>query len=201
VGRDGTGFVKEVQQPGLCCGLFRDRAQAVPGVTSKLRPDTATTKKPARGSTHCFFLRGSEEQVSGWIGCLRQERWGSWRNCSLEKLRYSIRMLVESSRWVHKSQSALSPPPEHQPWQVLASHVSDNPTQRNVGAARIFDTHTTFLLSGSLIELVVILLFCIYSRSLKNPALQLSQKSSKSASTTPQRPIWNTFGTVAVRDF
>jgi len=40
-----------------------------------------------------------------------------------------------------------------------------------------------------------------YSRSPKNPALQLLQKSSKSASTTPQRPIWNTFGTVAVRDF
>jgi len=36
-----------------------------------------------------------------------------------------------------------------------------------------------------------------YSRSPKNPALQLLQKSSKSASTTPQRPIWNTFGTVA----
>jgi len=42
---------------------------------------------------------------------------------------------------------------------------------------------------------------CSYSRSLKNPALQLLQKSSKSASTTLQRPIWNTFGTVAVRDF
>jgi len=40
-----------------------------------------------------------------------------------------------------------------------------------------------------------------YSRSLINPALQLLQKSSKSASTTPQRPIWNDFGTVAVRDF
>ena len=40
-----------------------------------------------------------------------------------------------------------------------------------------------------------------YSRSPKNPALQLLQKSSKSASTTPQRPIWNTFGTIAVRDF
>jgi len=39
------------------------------------------------------------------------------------------------------------------------------------------------------------------SRSLKNPALQLLQKSSKSASTTSQRPIWNTFGTVAVREF
>jgi len=42
---------------------------------------------------------------------------------------------------------------------------------------------------------------CSYSRSPKNPTLQLSQKSSKSASTTPQRPIWNTFGTVTVRDF
>ena len=41
----------------------------------------------------------------------------------------------------------------------------------------------------------------MYSRSPKNPTLQLLQKSSKSASTTPQRPIWNTFGTVAVRDF
>jgi len=41
----------------------------------------------------------------------------------------------------------------------------------------------------------------LYSRSPKNPALQLLLKSSKSASTTPQRPIWNTFGTVAVRDF
>jgi len=40
-----------------------------------------------------------------------------------------------------------------------------------------------------------------YSRSPKTPALQLLQKSSKSASTTPQRPIWNTFGTVAVRKF
>ena len=40
-----------------------------------------------------------------------------------------------------------------------------------------------------------------YSRSPKNPTLQLLQKSSKSATTTPQRPIWNTFGTVAVRDF
>ena len=40
-----------------------------------------------------------------------------------------------------------------------------------------------------------------YSRSPKNPTLQLFQKSSKSASTTPQKPIWNTFGTVAVRDF
>ena len=42
---------------------------------------------------------------------------------------------------------------------------------------------------------------CQYSRSPKIPALQLLQKSSKSASTTPQRLIWNTFGTVAVRDF
>jgi len=41
----------------------------------------------------------------------------------------------------------------------------------------------------------------LYSRSPKNPALQLFKKSSKSASTTPQKPIWNTFGTVAVRDF
>jgi len=41
----------------------------------------------------------------------------------------------------------------------------------------------------------------MYSRSPKNPTLQLLQKSSKSDSTTPQRPIWNTFGTVAVRDF
>ena len=41
----------------------------------------------------------------------------------------------------------------------------------------------------------------VYSRSLKNPALQLLQKSAKSASTTPQRPIWHSFGTVGVRDF
>ena len=41
----------------------------------------------------------------------------------------------------------------------------------------------------------------LYSRSPKNPTLQLFQKSSKSASTTPQRTIWNTFGTLAVRDF
>jgi len=40
-----------------------------------------------------------------------------------------------------------------------------------------------------------------YSRSPKNPALQQLQKSSKSASTTPLRPIWNTFATVGVRDF
>jgi len=42
----------------------------------------------------------------------------------------------------------------------------------------------------------------LYSRSPKNPAhvLQL-QKSSKAASTTPQRPISNSFATVAVRDF
>ena len=37
-----------------------------------------------------------------------------------------------------------------------------------------------------------------YSRSPKYPTLQLSQKSSRTAST---RPIWNTAGTVAVRDF
>jgi len=41
----------------------------------------------------------------------------------------------------------------------------------------------------------------LYSRSPKNPALQLFQTSSKSASTTPQGSIWNTFATVAVRDF
>ena len=40
-----------------------------------------------------------------------------------------------------------------------------------------------------------------YSRSPKSPALQQLQKSSKSASTTPQRPIWNSFATVGVRDF
>jgi len=40
-----------------------------------------------------------------------------------------------------------------------------------------------------------------YSRSPKNPALQLSQKSSKSASSTQQRPIWTTFGTVAEQEF
>jgi len=43
--------------------------------------------------------------------------------------------------------------------------------------------------------------FRAYSGSPKNPALQLLQKSSKSASTTPQRPFWNSFGTVRVRDF
>jgi len=43
--------------------------------------------------------------------------------------------------------------------------------------------------------------FLGYSRSPKNPALQQLQKSSKSASTTPQRPIWNSFATVGVRDF
>ena len=41
----------------------------------------------------------------------------------------------------------------------------------------------------------------MYSRSPKNPTLQLLQKCSKSASTTPQRPIWNTFGTVGAWDF
>jgi len=40
-----------------------------------------------------------------------------------------------------------------------------------------------------------------YSRSPKNPALQQLQKSSQSASATPQRPIWNSFATVGVRDF
>jgi len=44
-------------------------------------------------------------------------------------------------------------------------------------------------------------MFATYSHSPKNLTLQLSQKSSISASTTPQRPIWNTSGTVAVRDF
>jgi len=43
--------------------------------------------------------------------------------------------------------------------------------------------------------------YLVYSRSPKNPALQQLQKSSKSASTTPQRPIWNSFATVGVRDF
>jgi len=41
----------------------------------------------------------------------------------------------------------------------------------------------------------------LHSRSPKNPALQQLEKSSKSASTTPQRPIWNYFVTVGVRDF
>jgi len=41
----------------------------------------------------------------------------------------------------------------------------------------------------------------LYSRSPKNPALQQLQKSAKSASTTPQRAIWNYFATVGVRDF
>jgi len=45
------------------------------------------------------------------------------------------------------------------------------------------------------------LLISVYSRSPKNPALQQLQKSSKSASTTPQRPIWNSLATVGVRDF
>jgi len=40
--------------------------------------------------------------------------------------------------------------------------------------------------------------FSLYSRSPENPTLQLLQQSSKSASTTPQRPIWNTFGTATV---
>jgi len=42
---------------------------------------------------------------------------------------------------------------------------------------------------------------CSYSRSPKNSTLQLLQNTFKSASTIPQRPIWNTFGTVAVRVF
>jgi len=40
-----------------------------------------------------------------------------------------------------------------------------------------------------------------YSRSPRNPALQQLQKSVQSASMTPQRPIWNYFAIVAVRDF
>ena len=40
----------------------------------------------------------------------------------------------------------------------------------------------------------------IHSLSLKTSALQLLQNSSKSASTTPQRPIWNSFATVGVRE-
>jgi len=40
-----------------------------------------------------------------------------------------------------------------------------------------------------------------YSRSPKNPALQQLQKSSKSASTTPLRPIGNYFAAVGVRNF
>jgi len=36
----------------------------------------------------------------------------------------------------------------------------------------------------------------VYSRSPKNPTLQLSQERSKSASTTPRNRIWNTFGSV-----
>ncbi|OSX80608.1 hypothetical protein BU14_0048s0023 [Porphyra umbilicalis] len=39
-----------------------------------------------------------------------------------------------------------------------------------------------------------------YSRSPKNPALNQLQKRAKSASTTPQKPIWNYFATVGVRD-
>ena len=39
------------------------------------------------------------------------------------------------------------------------------------------------------------------SGSHKKTALQLLQKSTKSASTTPQRPIWNYFGTDGVWDF
>jgi len=52
--------------------------------------------------------------------------------------------------------------------------------------------------------IIVVLQRCahhMYSRSPQNPALQLWQESSKSASTTPQRPIWNSFATVGVRDF
>jgi len=41
----------------------------------------------------------------------------------------------------------------------------------------------------------------LYSRSLKNPALQLFQKSAKSASEVSWRPIWHSFATVGVRDF
>jgi len=41
----------------------------------------------------------------------------------------------------------------------------------------------------------------LYSRSPKNPALQLLQNSSKSPSAGSSRPIWNSFATVGVRDF
>jgi len=82
-------------------------------------------------------------------------------------------------------------------------------------AGRCFDTflHTSVILNGSSLRWAEVATtqlhiadensnnVSLYSRSLKNPALQLLQKSSKSASTTPQRPIWNTFGTVAVRGF
>jgi len=46
-----------------------------------------------------------------------------------------------------------------------------------------------------------LLVSTVYSRSPKNPALQQLQKSAKSASTTPQRAIWNYFATVGVRGF
>jgi len=49
--------------------------------------------------------------------------------------------------------------------------------------------------------LSIVLCLACYSRSDKYPTLQLLQQSFKSASTTPQRPIWNTLGTVAVTDF
>jgi len=41
----------------------------------------------------------------------------------------------------------------------------------------------------------------LYSRSLKTPALQLLPKSSKSASTTPRRPIWNSSATLGSAGF
>jgi len=41
----------------------------------------------------------------------------------------------------------------------------------------------------------------VYSSPPITPALQQLQKSSSSASTTPQWPIWNFFATVEVRDF
>jgi len=41
----------------------------------------------------------------------------------------------------------------------------------------------------------------VHSLSLKTSAFQLLQKSSKAASTTPQRPIWDSFAIVRVREF
>ena len=60
---------------------------------------------------------------------------------------------------------------------------------------------STFTSARSLPPVVLLVCFSLYSLSLKYPAFQQFEKSSKSASAGSYRPIWNSFATVGVREF
>jgi len=84
-------------------------------------------------------------------------------------------------------------------WMRASSKSACFGLQEHVGTPLIVPCRQNF--DTNVCNNVLAPIALVHSRSPKNSALQQLRQGSKSGSTTPERPIWTTSGTDAVREF